>query len=74
MDPVKMAGSAQEEETCCHKHVSLSLNTDDTEVPITQPECRVCVECWLCVDMGVTQMHDNLQLVLPILNLFTSNN
>lgn len=39
--PVKMAGSAQEKETCCHKHISLCLNTDDTEVPITQPgaEC-----------------------------------
>lgn len=35
--PVKMAGSAQEEETFCHKHISLCLNTDDTEVPITHP-------------------------------------
>lgn len=56
--PVKMAGSAQEEETCCHKHISLCLNTDDTEVPITQPGS----EYWLCVVMGVTHMCENLQL------------
>lgn len=55
--PVKITVSAQEEETCCHKHISLCLNTDDTEVPYYSAGWRVCVERWLCVYMGVTHMH-----------------
>lgn len=44
---VKMAGTAQKEETFCHKHVLLSLNTDGTEVPITCAECVSSAGCVL---------------------------
>lgn len=69
-----MAGSSQEEETCCHKHISLCLNPDDTEVPITQPGAW-CVSSAGWVDMGVTHVHENFQLYVTyfFFNLYTGN-
>lgn len=71
--PVKMAGFAQEKETCCHKHISLCLNTDDTEVPITQPvaECMQragCVLTWVCCIC----IKKKFSFMFPIFHLFTN--